>query len=194
MRTRRTARRLSTRACCFLGIVVILGALVVGCSEESGEDTTFQPGEMPDEVFTDFVTQESDSGLVKWKLTAPRASKYKKRKTIVLEKPLIKFYDEAGQLQTTLESDSGQYYEDSHDMLAFGNVVVESTEGDVLETDSLMWVNSDDKIISNSFVKLTRGRDVVTGIGLECDHNLSSVNIKRNVKATIHDEAGEMRE
>ena len=182
--------RLSTRVLCFIGL---LGFLAVGCSEEPGT-ITFEGGPLPDEVFTDFVTQESDSGLVKWQLNAPRASKFKKRNLVVLEKPVIKFYDDAGALQTTLRSDSGEYYDDSRSMLAFGNVVVVSVANDVLETDSLMWNNDDDRIVSNSFVKLTRGRDVVTGYGLECDQNLSSVNIKRDVKATFHDDGGETDE
>ena len=79
-------------------------------------------------------------------------------------------------------------------MLAYGNVIVRSTNGDVLETDSLMWVNTQDKIISKSFVKLTQGRNVITGFGLECDPTLNSVDILRNVRARIIDENGDLEE
>ena len=61
----------------------------------------------------------------------------------------------------------------------------------MLETDSLLWLNARDKIISNCFVKLTRGNDVWTGIGLECDQDLSSVVIKKDVQAEIIDEKGD---
>jgi hypothetical protein len=44
--------------------------------------------------------------------------------------------------------------------------------------------------VSDSFVKLTRGKDVLTGIGLECDHTLESVDIKKDVRAVILEENG----
>jgi LPS export ABC transporter protein LptC len=169
------------------------GLLFFGCSEETSENLTVANDKSPDEVFTDFVTLESDSGMVQWKLTAPKANRYNKEKLVMLENPVIEFFDKEGKRQTTLVSDAGEYSEETRDMLAFGNVQVESVEGDVLETDSLLWNNELDKILSNSFVRLTRGRDVITGIGLECDPNLNSVDIKKDVKAMIVDETGEIR-
>lgn len=174
--------------------IAVLAGLTVfaGCSEDKPDDITFERGDVPDEVFTDFVTQESDSGRAQWKLTAPKASRYIKKKIVLLEKPVIEFYKKDGTRSTVLESEAGEYSEETRDMLAYGNVVVRSVDGDVLETDSLLWNNEADKILSNSFVKLIRGRDVVTGWGLECDPNLNAVDIKRDVKATIIDEDGEI--
>jgi LPS export ABC transporter protein LptC len=158
------------------------------------EQVAVKKEHIPDEVFTDFVTMESDSGRVQWKLTAPTANRYNKEKLVKLETPVIEFFDKEGALQTTLVSEAGEYSEESRNMLAFGNVEVVSVGGDRLETDSLFWDNRRDKILSNSFVKLTRGRDVITGRGLECDPNLNSVDIKQDVRATIIDESGEVQE
>jgi LPS export ABC transporter protein LptC len=168
--------------------------LLSACNEEVPENVTVEeaPVRAPDEVFTDFVTLESDSGLAQWRLTAPKAKRYTKEKLIMLDNPVIEFFDKEGTRQTTLISDAGEYSEETRDMLAYGNVKVTSVEGDVLETDSLCWNNEQDKILSNSFVKFTRGRDVLTGYGLECDPNLNSVDIKRDVKATIVDQADEV--
>jgi LPS export ABC transporter protein LptC len=175
-------------------VLVAAVALAAGCSNKTSSDVGFDKGRTPDEVFSDFVTQESDSGLVQWRLTAPEGDRFKDKQLIVLEHPKIVFYDEQGKERTTLTSDAGEYYEDKRDMLAYGNVVVKSVEGDVLETDSLLWDNSQKKILSHSFVKLTRGRDVITGYGLECKQDLASVEIKRGVKATVVDEGGEAKE
>ncbi|MEJ2720809.1 MAG: LPS export ABC transporter periplasmic protein LptC [bacterium] len=171
---------------------VLAGLFAFGCSDEPSEDITFDKKGAPDEVFADFVTAESDSGRAQWRLTAPKARRYIDKKLIVLEKPTIEFYDEEGAIRTKLTSDAGEYYEDKRDMLAFGNVVVKSIDGDVLETDSLLWDNRRNKILSNGFVKLTRGRDVITGYGMECDQDLDSVDIKRDVKATVIDEKGDI--
>jgi LPS export ABC transporter protein LptC len=179
----------------FIRRIAILTAIVVvvaGCNKEPSRDITFERGRTPDEVFTDFVTQESDSGLVVWRLTAPQGDRFKEKKLVVLDHPTIVFYDEQGKVRTTLVSEGGEYFEDKRDMLAFGRVVVTSVEGDVLETDSLFWDNTQKKILSNSFVKLTRDGDVITGYGLECKEDLRSVDIKREVKATVVDDKGEI--
>lgn len=144
---------------------------------------------LPDEVVSQFVTEETDSGRVRWRLSAPKARRYSEEDVFLLDDPTIEFYDDYGHLQTTLTSKHGETSRWT-DMLAYGDVVVVTVDGDVLETDTLRYVSEDDKIISDSFVKLTRGNDVMTGYGLECDHNLSSVEIKRNVQATIIDDEG----
>ncbi|MFQ5510704.1 MAG: LPS export ABC transporter periplasmic protein LptC [Candidatus Krumholzibacteriia bacterium] len=169
---------------------ILLGFLVVSCANETPDEIAFEKRELPDEVFSDFVTQESDSGMVMWKLKAPRANRFSKKKLVLLENPVIEFFDKEGNLKTTLVSEVGEYSEESQDMLAFGDVVVESTEGDVLETDSLLWKNGEDKIVSNSWVRLTRGNDLITGVGLECAPDLSFVDIKRDVQVTIIDTTG----
>lgn len=163
---------------------------LISCANETSQDIPVSERNTPDEIFTDFTTQESDSGMIKWRLTAPKASKFTAKDLVLLETPTILFFNDDGALQTTLTSKYGELYQDSRDMLAYGDVVVVSEDGDVLEADSLYWRDSDEKIVSNTFVKLRRGKDVLTGIGLECDYNLSAVNIKKDVQATIIDERG----
>ena len=172
------------------GWVIVVAALALGCSEKKAKDVSIPAGQVPDETVMEFVTTETDSGRVQWKLAAPRATRYAARNVFLLEKPVIQFYDDMGNLQTTLVAKSGEYSTITHDMLAYGDVVATSTKGEVLETDSLSYLNERDKIVSDSFVKLTRGRDVITGIGMECDHTLDSVDIKRNMRARIVEEDG----
>jgi LPS export ABC transporter protein LptC len=172
------------------GWTALAVAAVLGCSKQDAARVVPQNAQEPDETVTEFVTQETDSGRVQWKLAAPRALRYNARNVFVLEKPVIEFFDEMGNLQTTLRAKNGEYSLVTHDMLAFGDVVATSTRGEVLETDSLRYLNERDKIVSDSHVKLTRGRDVITGIGMECDHTLDSVDIKKNMRARIVEEDG----
>ena len=170
----------------FLVVVFAAVVLAAGCGDQTAEQAGVSHEDVPDEVVTDFVTEETDSGLAAWTLTAPLANKFNARKVYLMDKPKIQFFDERGSLQTTLTSDYGEYFQESREMLAYGNVVVVSVVGDVLETDSLRYVTSVDKIYSDNFVKITRGDEVViTGIGMECDHTLNAVEIKKDFKATI---------
>ncbi len=172
--------------------LAIIAALALACSEKKPKDVQVTNSGAPDEIIAEFVTQETDSGRVQWKLAAPRATRYQARNVFLLEKPTIEFFDEMGNLQTTLTAKNGEYSTISHDMLAYGDVVATSTKGEILETDSLRYLNETDKIVSDSHVKLTRGRDVITGIGMEADHTLDSVDIKRNMRARIVEEDGKL--
>jgi LPS export ABC transporter protein LptC len=172
--------------------LVITAALALACGDKKAKETPVQGGQSPDEIVTEFVTQETDSGRVQWKLAAPRATRYNTRNVFLLDNPKIEFFDNMGNLQTTLTAKNGEYSAATHDMLAYGNVVATSTKGEILETDSLRYLNERDKIVSDSHVKLTRGRDVITGIGMEADHTLDSVDIKRNMRARILEEDGKL--
>jgi LPS export ABC transporter protein LptC len=167
-------------------------AVALGCADKRAKETPVQGNLSPDEIMSEFVTQETDSGRVQWKLAAPRALRYNARNVFVLDNPKIEFFDDMGNLQTTLTAKNGEYSLATHDMLAYGNVVATSTKGEILETDSLRYLNETDKIVSDSHVKLTRGKDVITGIGMECDHTLDSVDIKRNMRARIVEEDGKL--
>jgi LPS export ABC transporter protein LptC len=172
-----------------VSVALVLAALVMGaCGGGGSEEVAGRPSGLPDEVIAGFVTEESDHGRAVWRLTAPRAERFNDKKEFILETPKIEFFDEYGSLQSTLTSDAGEFFEKQQHMLAYGNVVVVTVEGDVLETDTLRYLVEEDRIVNDCFNKLTSGNDVITGYGLECDHNLSSVVIKRNVEGTVRDE------
>jgi hypothetical protein len=81
----------------------------------------------------------------------------------------------------------------THDLTALGNVVVTSQEGYVLETESLVWVNSLGEIHSEDFLRFTKGADVFTGYGFRGDPELRDVEILRDIKAYLRDEDGALR-
>ncbi len=161
-------------------------ALVVatGCTKRARDDA--EAGRrIPDEIIRGFVTEETDSGRAEWKLSAPEAKRFSTGKALVMVNPTIEFFDNAGVVKTVLVADSGLYHDDTRDLMAFGNVVVTATRGDVLETDTLRYLNDRDMIVTESFVKLTRDKNVLTGYGMECDRDLKQVVIKRETKARI---------
>ncbi len=150
--------------------------------------------DIPDQEFSDFSTVESDSGLVKWKLRAPVARVYNSKKLLVTDDPVIDFYDEDGKIASTLTAKKGEFNQQTHDLTALGNVVVTTSEGYKLETESLVWLQELGEIHSEDFVKVTKGSDVLTGYGLKTDPSLKNVEILRDVKAYLKDEEGNIRE
>ena len=169
----------------FAAAAFVTAMLSIGCETDVGGRASDWPDTLPDEIIGMFSTEETDSGKVKWKLTAPLGRRFIKEQAFYMDSPVIEFYDDFGALQSTLVSKKGKYSQLTGDMLAYGDVVVTTVDGDRLETDSLRYFNELDKIVSDCFVRLKRGNDLITGVGLECDHNLSSVDIKKDFEATI---------
>ncbi|MDD4857960.1 MAG: LPS export ABC transporter periplasmic protein LptC [Candidatus Krumholzibacteria bacterium] len=178
----------------FLALIPGLAAIAASCQDGSGNRESISTADVPDQEFSDFTTSESDSGLVRWVLKAPVARVYNARKLLVTDTPHIEFFDTEGILTSVLTSDKGEYNQVTHDLTALGHVFITSQEGYVLETESLVWVNELGEIHSEDFVKFTRGRDVLTGIGLRGDPELRNVEIRRDVKAYLRDEDGMLKE
>jgi LPS export ABC transporter protein LptC len=179
---------------CRLALLACLAALVVSCEGKDKGQGSLATADIPDQEFSDFTTQESDSGLVRWILKAPVARVYNERKLLVTDDPRIEFFDRQGVLTSVLTSDKGEYNQVTHDLTALGHVVVTSEEGYVLETESLVWVNGLGEIHSEDFLKFTKGADVFTGYGFRGDPELRDVEILRDIKAYLRDEDGSLRE
>ncbi len=175
-------------------LVLCCAAALGSCQGKDADRGSIATADVPDQEFSDFKTLESDSALVKWTLKAPVARVYNARKLLVTDDPRIEFFDAAGQLTSILTSDKGEYNQVTHDLTALGHVVVTSIEGYVLETETLVWVEKLGEIHSEDFVKFTRGSDILTGYGLRGDPGLRDVEIKRDVKAYLRDEDGQLRE
>ena len=60
-------------------------------------------------------------------------------------------------------------------------------EGNRLETEELHWDRKQDRVYSDVFVRLTRAKDVLTGVGFRSDPNLRSYEILKDVRATVRD-------
>jgi len=171
-------------------ICTALAAAAISCGQSDRPQRSLGTTEMADQEFSDFTTMESDSGQVKWMLEAPVARVYNIRKLLVTDDPKITFYDENGEISSILTADKGEYNQETHDLTALGNVVVTTTEGYTLETESLIMIRELGEIHSEDFVKVTKGSDILTGYVFQGYPELKNVDIKRDVRAYLRDEEG----
>jgi LPS export ABC transporter protein LptC len=164
--------------------------LYLSCEGVGDDGRSVYTEDVPDQEFTDFTTVESDSGIVKWVLSAPVARVYNASKLLVTDDPRIEFYNEDGTLASVLLAKKGEYNQVTHDLTALGDVIVTSSEGYTLETESLVWVEKLEEIHTEDFVRFIKGEDVLTGYGFRSDPNLENVEIMKDVKAYLRDDEG----
>ena len=119
------------------------------------------------EVGNVFLTEEKE-GAILWELEAKIAQSYKKGKRTLLEDLKVTLHSQDGRI-VTLRGDRGRIDEKTRDMEVDGGVVVTSSDGLSLRTDSLQYSHSRREITTDASVRI-EGRGVrISGVGLVMD-------------------------
>jgi LPS export ABC transporter protein LptC len=169
-----------------LAIALLFG----GCGQQRSIGPSMPPSELPDQEVEDFALTETDGGKLQWKLYARVAQMYEARNRIVVNGVRVDFFDEHGQRASQLTAREGEINQMTHDMLATGNVVLQTNEGTRMSTEEMRFVNRTQKIMSDRLVRVERTGDVLTGVGFESDPDLSHFEFKRRVSATVRTRSG----
>ena len=181
-RTNGTARWLRAAA-----LVALLGA--AGCGEQEAP-SQLAPSDAPDQEVRGFTLTESVGSVMRWRLTARSAATYRNRGVILAQAVAIDFFDASGKAYSHLTADQGEIRPATNDMLARGNVRIQTTSGTRIDTPSLQFLNREQKIVSNDRVTVRRSGDVLSGIGFESDPSLDHFEFRREIKAQIQSSSG----
>lgn len=164
--------------------LIVIPLLLWGCGRETPPGEKEAPSG-PDQVLERSTIRFTSEGRRTAVVYADRISKYLKEEKGVLWGVKTEFYDEEGKLSSTLTSQEGTVFEGREEVEAKGNVVVITSEGVKLETPLLRWNSRTNRVYTDSVVKISRGGDVVTGVGMEADTELKQVRIMAEVKGRI---------
>jgi LPS export ABC transporter protein LptC len=172
---------------------VVAAAALAGCGGEEKPIPGTRPQNLPTQEVRDFTLRESNTGRPEWILSARYAAVYGQRGVIVAQGVAIDFFDKDGNKYSHLTAREGEVQQGSNDMEARGNVVVTTTDGVRIQTESLRFLSRQNRIVSDDFVKLERHGDVVTGVGFESDPSLEHFAIRREVRAQVQSGGGGLR-
>jgi LPS export ABC transporter protein LptC len=128
----------------------------------------------------------SDSARLRAKIMAPIRDTYMGNDGYI-EFPKgvkIEFYDLKSRVESKMRANYAVSYNKDERMEARNNVVVESTNGDKLETEHLIWDQREDRIYSNVFTRITSPDRVIYGDGFESNQDFSKYRILK-VKGII---------
>ncbi len=172
-------------------MVAGLALLPLACGSHSESPSgKEESGRAPEQVLRDLVLRETSEGKLEWVLRAKRATRISASEPTRLESLRVDFYQGSDHVRSVLTSDSGRVDTQKGTLVATGRVVVVTPEGNRLETEELLWDRKSSRVSSEKFVRLTKGTDVLTGIGFQSDPNLASYEIKKDVRASVRDENG----
>ncbi|MBI1799499.1 MAG: LPS export ABC transporter periplasmic protein LptC [Candidatus Eisenbacteria bacterium] len=168
--------------------LAFLGAC--GCGQRHAVSPAGSSGVLPDQEVSDFVLTETDQGTPQWTLYARYAATYSARSTIKAQGVRVDFFDEHGRQNSELTAREGEINQMTRDMIARGHVVLQNVDGARMTTEHLKFLNQEQKIVTDDFVRVERAGDELSGTGFESDPQLRHFEFKTRVNATVRSNSG----
>ncbi|MFP8487878.1 LPS export ABC transporter periplasmic protein LptC [Gracilimonas sp. Q87] len=97
----------------------------------------------------------------------------------------IEIFDENGESETVVHSDSAIYKPDDATFELFGNVEVLAPDNKRLNTEYLMWRRNEDMVSTPEALTIVTSTDSISAIGLEGDSNLRNYTLKEVSGETV---------
>ena len=169
-------------------IVVIIGAAAVIFLVERGRSSKNQflnilADKVDLQVKNVLYTDVGASGM-KWEIKADSAKYVKNENLVLFDRIRVKLVLPDGRT-LVMTGDKGKSNTETKDMEVSGNVEIITEKGDRLTTDILKYSGSQQRIYTDSAVKLENSRMQVKGVGLSFSLEDKDLALLSKVKASI---------
>lgn len=176
------------RLAAFLCALLLFGC---GADEEVGYGKSRTVADQEVDGFT--LTQTREGERV-WSISAEHALVYEDADRVEMMTLRVDFFDDEGEVRSTLTANEGILARRTNDMEVLGDVVVYAADGTILTTERLTWDERTGKVESDRPVRVTKDKDVFTGVGVEADPDLKNIRVKSDFKAFVRTPEGELVE
>ena len=163
----------------------LLAAGLTGCSGGKKVSGSGDSGELPDSEVEDFTVTETDSGRTQWTMFAKIAATFTAKDLVTARTVRIDFFGTDGNKSSELVAREGELFQRTRDMVARGNVVLQTTEGWRMSTEELHFSNARNRIHSDLLVRVEKEGSVLEGVGFESDPNLEHFEFRDQVRALV---------
>jgi lipopolysaccharide export system protein LptC len=163
----------------FLNIITLL--LICSCQNDLEEIDKIINSEMiAVETAKDVSMLYSDSARIKVRIEGPvmlrHLDKSNPRQEFT-DGVKVVFFTIGGNVESTLTANYALRLEKKNQIIVRDSVVWESSEGEKLETEELIWEERKEKIYTKRFVKITKPDEVIYGYGFEANQDFTSWTI-----------------
>ena len=159
-------------------LVVVVLIFHLSCKGESSEKLIAVEcsDSLPVMSTFDVNTIISDSGRISYKIIADEWRIYDKRKPpfwafekgVYLEK-----YDKEMNIEATVKCDTAYYYSEQELWKLIGNVNIKNVKDEKFYNPLMYWDQKEEKIYSDSYIKIEQADQVTEGVGFEANQNLT---------------------
>lgn len=121
----------------------------------------------------------NEAGVLKMKMKAKKVREFQSGDREFPEGLDVEFYDDRGNLKSTLHANDAYYFKTDDKWRGRGDVEIKNLEKkDQLNTEELFWTPGNKRIFTEKFVTIRQGKDVIYGRGLDAAEDLSEYTIQ----------------
>lgn len=158
-------------------ICVLLVGFIISCKQEV-DPAMFQVYTGPIQIGYDVNLYHSDSAIVRIQLQAKKQLEFESGDNEFPEGIDITFFDETGEITTTIRADKGYFIKEKNLYRGEGDVQVKNIEKEQsLSSEEMFWDPSAKKIFTEKFVTVTDKKTIIKGTGLEADEGFNEYKI-----------------
>jgi LPS export ABC transporter protein LptC len=170
------------------GIAIVLTTVVMpfyffaSCGRDKKEmiEITFDPETSYTLKESNVKTFISDSGITRYKIITDTMLVFNKASEpywYFPDKAYLEKFDTVFNIIFSCRADTVRFFQRRRLWQADGNVEILNTDGTRLETSQLFWDENKKNFYSDSFVVITKGEDVNTGVGFLSNEDMSEYQI-----------------
>lgn len=164
--------------------VVVMLFLTVTCSKEKPETIAaiVDRSTLPRLHALDITTVVSDSGITRYRLSAPIWDIYDKANMPYWEFPKginLEKFDLNLIVNANIHARYAKFNEVEQLWELKGKVRSTNLQGELFETEQLFWNQRTERFYSDSLIKITQKSHIITGIGFESNQAMTKYLIKR---------------
>lgn len=165
-----------------LAIIVILVAASCGSDKKELIDVSVDYETTPTMKTTQISTVISDSGVVRYKITAPlwlvfdeaKEPRWNFSQGLHLDK-----FDNTLNQDATFDSDSATYLSQRKLWRFDGTVYAQNVAGDRFFTNQLFWDQRDKKVYTDSFIHIEKSDRIIEGYGFVSNENMTEYHVNK---------------
>ncbi len=178
--------------------VVCLLPLFASCSNDKPETVKAETRDSLPRLKADtIVSIVSDSGITRFRVNATEWLIFDRTAETYWDFPegiLFEKFDEALQVNASMQANQAIYYDKKQLWDFRGNVKATNLEGETFETEQLFWDDANERIYSDDSIRITQKSKIINGIGFESNTMLTRYTIKKPTGVIPVDEEEESDE
>jgi LPS export ABC transporter protein LptC len=155
---------------------------ITACQDDIiSHDFRVTPGDLKNEVLTDVAILYSDSAVVRVKVSGKelvRSLDAEQGKEEFTKGVFVEFFNETGQVTSTLKADYAFRNENKDEITVQGNVLLTSNKKETMETDELIWDKRKEIVYTEKFVLVKTAKEQAWGHGFVSNQNFTEWRIK----------------
>lgn len=164
-------------------LLLNLIGIMIGCKETKKDlISSFENHqEIPTLSTDDVSTLVSDSGVTKYRITAPKWIMYDKSAEPYWYFPasiFVEKFDSLYQAEASIASDTAYFYKNKKLWHLIGNVKIKNEFDERFETEELFWDQRSQRIYSDLFIRIEKKDVIIEGNGFESNESITKYTIR----------------